>query len=132
MAKILQAVQLYGPKLVLNSTIQSDQLSSWLAMRTGLNKSELKMMLQELNEAILYFNSQGMPINLPGIGTFRPSIDRDGKLKVNLRADSELKNGLNTPNAYKGRINNKKHIGLANADYKALWDAEHPGDPLEI
>ena len=132
MADILHAVQHYGPKLELNPTVRSDQLSSWLAMRTGLNKSEFQMMLQELNEAILFFNSQGMPLKLPGIGTFTPSIDRTGKLKVNLRVDTELKNGLNVPDAYAGRILNKKRIGLPDAGYKALWDAEHPDDPLEI
>jgi hypothetical protein len=31
-----------------------------------------------------------------------------------------------------GRIVNRKHIGLDNAGYKALWDADHPEDPLEI
>jgi len=132
MAKMLQAARVYGPKLDLNSTVQLGKVADWMAMRTGLNKSEIIMVLQEISEAILFYNEQGTPVKLPGVGTFRPSIDRHGKLKINLRADMALKNGINTTNAYTGDITNKNRIGLDNAGYKELWDADHPDDPLEI
>jgi hypothetical protein len=90
------------------------------------------MVLQELNEALLYFICQGTPVKLPGIGTFSPSINREGQYKVNLRADIALKNGLNAPGAYKGQVIHRSNIGLDNADYKQLWDADHPTDLLEV
>lgn len=132
MARIVQAVRAYGPQLKLNPTAQLDQVADWISMRTGLNKSEIMMSLQELSEATLYFNNQGTPVKLPGVGTFTPSIDRHGTLKINLRADAALKNGINAPGAYKGTVQNKGHIGLDDAGYKELWDAEHADDPLEI
>jgi hypothetical protein len=132
MANFLQAINAYGPKVALNPTTQLDAVAKWMAMRTGLNKSEVLMSLQELNEAILYFNSQGTPVKLPGVGTFTPGIDRNGTLKVNFRADMALKNGINTPGAFSGQLHNKQNVGLDNDGYKALWDAEHPDDPLEI
>ena len=132
MARIVQAVNAYGPKLGLNPTAQLDRVASWMAMRTGLNKSEVMMVLQEMNEAILYFNNEGTPIKLPGVGTFTPSIDRNGKFKINFRADVALKNGINAPGAYQGTVRNKDRIGLDNAGYKELWDADHPDDPLEV
>ena len=57
MARIMRAVRDYGPKVRLNPTAQLEQVAAWMAMRTGLNKSEVMMVLQETNEAILYFNS---------------------------------------------------------------------------
>lgn len=90
------------------------------------------MMLQELNEAILYFNCQGTPVKLPGIGIFSPSIDRSGKLDINLRPDVALRQGINLPRAYSGQIRNRVNIGLDNAGYKSLWDTDHPEDPLEV
>ena len=132
MAKILQAVNTYGPKLDLNQTAQLQQVVNWMSSRTGLNKSEVLMVLQELHEAILFFNGQGTPIKLPGVGTFTPSIDRKGTYKINFRADIELKRGINTFSGYQGRITNKGRIGLANEEYKDLWDADNPTDPLEI
>ena len=90
------------------------------------------MVLQEMSEMIVYFNGQGTPVKLPGLGIFTPSIDRHGTYKINLRTDSALKKGLNAPDAYKGKLANKANIGLDNAGYKELWDAEHPEDPLEV
>lgn len=132
MANFLQAINAYGPKVALNPTAQLDAVAKWMAMRTGLNKSEVLMVLQELNEAVLFFNSQGTPVKLPGVGTFTPGVDRNGTLKVNFRADMALKNGINTPGAFSGQLRNKQNVGLDNDGYKALWDAEHPDDPLEI
>ena len=54
MARIMEAVRDYGPKVKPNPTTQLDQVADWMAMRTGLNKSEVQMVLQETNEAILY------------------------------------------------------------------------------
>lgn len=132
MAYLIQAIQTYGPKVELNQTAQVKELAEWLSMRTGANQNETTMLLHELKEAILYFNRQGTPIKLPGLGIFSPSIDRAGAFKVNLRADAALTKGINSPNAYVGRIANRQNIGLDNQALKALWDAEHPGDPLEL
>lgn len=132
MAKILQAVNAYGPKLTLNETAQLDRVVAWMSSRTGVNKSEAMMIIQEIHEAILFFNTQGTPVKLPGVGTFTPSIDRHGELKVNFRADNALKKGINKANEYVGRVANKSAAALSNAELKALWDADHPDDPLEI
>ncbi len=132
MAKIIQAFNTYGPKIDRNSTVQLDQVADWMAMRTGLNKSEVLMVLQELSDAILYFNKQGTPVKFPGVGTFSPSINRDGKYKIHLRTDMALKKGINAPGTFTGSVKNKDAIGLDNAGYKELWDADHPDDPLEI
>jgi nucleoid DNA-binding protein len=125
-------VRAYGPQLKLNPTAQLDQVADWMAMRTGVNKSEVMMVLQETSEAIIYFNSQGTPIKLPGVGTFTPSIDRTGAYSINLRADAALKKQINAPGDYKGQVVNKARVGLDNAGYKQLWDAEHPDDPLDV
>jgi len=128
----LRAVRDYGPKVDLNPTAQLGQVADWMAMRTGLNKSEVMMVLQETNDAVLYFNSQGTPIKLPGVGTFTPSVDREGTFKINFRADMDLKKRINAGGAYTGTVLNKNRIGLDNAGYKELWDADHADDPLEI
>jgi len=132
MAIIMQAVNIYGPKLELRPTAKLDQVADWMAMRTGLNKSEVMMVLQELSEATLYFNNQGTPVKLVGVGIFTPSINREGELKINFRADRALKVGINAPGVYIGEVRNKDRIDLDNAGYKELWDAENPDDPLEV
>ena len=132
MAKILQAVRDYGPKLDLAPTAQVKEQTDWMASRTGLNRSEVGMALQEMSEMLLAFLNRGIPVKLPGVGTFTPSIDRHGTVKVNFRPDVALKDGCNAKEAYKGAILNRERIGLDDAGYKALWDAAHSTDPLEV
>lgn len=132
MAYLIQAMQAYGPKLELNQTAQLNEVADWMAMRTGLNKGEAMLMLQELNEAIVYYNRQGTPLKLPGIGTLSPSVDRDGTIKINLRTDNELRNKINAHGAYVGKMLNKSNIGLDNEIFKELWDTDNPDDPLDL
>ncbi len=101
-------------------------------MRTSINKGDVLRLLQELKEALLFFNSQGTPVKLPGIGTFSPSIDRHGQISINLRLDASLRQNINAPRTYTGFIRNKANIGLDDASYKALWDKANPDDPLEL
>jgi hypothetical protein len=69
MAKLLQAIVQYGPKLEHTKTAQLEQLAEFMAMRTGLNKSEVMMVLQEQSEAIVHFGKNGTPVKFPGVGT---------------------------------------------------------------
>ena len=132
MAKFIQAYQTYGPQVKLNKTVRVDTLADWISMRTSLNKSQVMMTLQELNEAVFFFAKEGSPVKLPGLGIFTPGIDRHGNYRVNVRVDKALRQGLNQPNVFGGRIENPGQIGLDNDGYKLLWDTEHPEDPLEI
>ncbi len=132
MSKLLQAVTQFGPRLDLQPTAQLDKVSEWMAMRTGLNKSEVMMVFQESSDAILNFCRDGKPVKIPGVGTFTPSLDRNGELNITFRADMALKNGMNDAGAYDGVITNKDRIGWTNEQYKEAWDAEHPDDLLEL
>jgi len=116
----------------LKPTANLEKVAEWVSMRTGLSKSEVMMVLQEMSEVILYFNKDGIPVKLPGVGTFTPSVDGEGTYNIGLRADVELKNGINDHNAYQGEVKNNEHVGWTNEQYKELWDTEHPADPLEI
>jgi hypothetical protein len=132
MAKLIEAIRDYGPRLKLNSTVPLEVLAIWIASRTMLNKSVVLMVLMELKEAVLYFNGMGSPIRLPGLGRFAPSISYDGRLRINLSIDSELSHGINKRDAFSGHINNRANIGLDKANLKARWDEAHPDNPLEL
>ena len=132
MAKLVQAVNIYGPKVDHKPTAQLDKISDWISMRTGLNKSDVLMAFTEISDAILYYNRDGVPAKILGVGTFSPYINRAGEFSVHFRADMALKNGINSPGNYQGELLNKERIGLSNEEYKTLWDADHPGDPLEV
>lgn len=132
MAKLLQAISAYLPRLDLNKTARLKSLVRWMSSRTGVNSSEVMMVLEELHEGIVFYAMQGTPVKLPGVGTFTPVIARNGEFKIGFRADAELKRAINVANRYEGRMKRQANIGITNEALKELWDADHPEDPLEI
>lgn len=132
MAKIVQAVRKYGPKLRRSRTAELDDVVEWMARHTGINKGEVLLVLAELHDAILFFNRGGQAVKLPGIGIFSPGMDREGELRVNFRADVLLKRHISRREAYVGDILHRSRIGWTDAQYKEFWDAAHPDDPLDV
>jgi hypothetical protein len=132
MATLIEAFRRYGPKVQLRGTIPQRELAQWISMRTGLNENQVVLVLQELKEAILYFNRMGLAVKLPGLGGFSPSINRDGQYRINLRIDRGLRKGMNVEDGYSGPIENRQNIGLDNEALKARWDGEFPDDPLQL
>jgi hypothetical protein len=132
MARLVQAAKRYGPQPNYSATVGIDTLSTWLASTSGLNASAVRMVLSELSHGILFFNRIGAPVAIPGLGRFRPTLGRDGRFRIKVATNQSLNNGINGRGAYAGTLRNAERIGWTNAQYKALWDAEHPDDPLEI
>jgi nucleoid DNA-binding protein len=132
MATLIQAIQTYGPRVQLHPTAQLDEVSDWMAARTGANKNEALMLLHELTEAVLYHSHQGKAVNLPGLGIFSPAVDRSGNFRIRIRIDPRLQKGITATQVYLGQMVNREHIGFTGREYKLLWDADHPDDPLEL
>lgn len=128
MANKIAAISTYRPRIVLRSTLELKELVDYIAGRTGLNKGEIQMVLSELSSAIQFFNKQGQGVKLPGLGTYLPSIDLQGKLTVSHRLDREILNALNAPGAFRGEIANRENIGKTADDLVALWNKDHPDD----
>jgi len=132
MATLIEVLATHGPRLMYNRTLEVDQIAEWLASRSGLPAAQTEMVLKELRAAAIYFCRTGTPVRLPGIGRIRVSLGRNGTYRINITPDPVLRKAMNAPGTYTGPIRNAVNIGLDNAGYKALWDAEHPDDPLEL
>jgi len=128
MAKKIQAINKYCPKIKLGKTVQIKELVEYIADRTGLNKGDIKMALSELSDAIVFFNKRGDGVKLEGIGTYQPNIDLDGKFSVRHILDMEISSALNASGAFTGEIENKENIGKTSADLIAMWNKEFPND----
>jgi hypothetical protein len=85
--------------------------------------------LTGLQDAVLHFNGQGRGVKLEGLGTYLPNINYRGELDAAHRLDRRLKRELNN-GSFSGKIRNKKNIGKSAAEVIALWNAEHPDDPV--
>ena len=128
MATKIEAINAYRPKLVLNPTAKLYQLVDFIAMRTGTNKGVIQLVLAELNDAITFFNLQGTPVKLEGLGTYAPNIDIGGEFDISHRTDQEIIKALNSNGAYRGVIANRENIGKTSDELVAIWNTEHPTD----
>jgi hypothetical protein len=132
MAILLTAVNAYRPKISLLPTVELKELVEFISSRTGLNKGELQMALAELSNAVQFYNKRGHGVKLPGLGTYLPSIDTQGKFSISHRLDREIGNALNSPGAFTGNIENRHNIGKTSDELIALWNADHPDDPVVL
>jgi hypothetical protein len=91
MANRMNAVSTYRPKINLGQLVQTPELSRYIARGTALNRGEIGNVLDELNEAVIFYALQGIPVKINGLGIFTPAIKTSGKLRVGLRLDSSIR-----------------------------------------
>ncbi|MGD2058445.1 MAG: hypothetical protein PVF85_07595 [Anaerolineales bacterium] len=130
MAKRINAIKALMPHIELNSTIQVDELARYMSRGTNLNPGQIKFILGELSDALLFFTSSGQPVKLDGLGTFTPGIRLSGEFTLNVRVDRDLIDGLNKPDAFKGRISNRANIGKSGDDLVEQWNRSVPEDQV--
>lgn len=129
MTSRIKAINALRPKLELEPTVQTDGLVDYIAGRTGLDKGEIVHVLLELHDAIVFFGRRGYGVKLEGLGTYLPSMRLDGTLDVQHRLDWGLRRDLNQ-RTYAGEVVNREQIGKTADELVALWNAEHPDDPV--
>ncbi|MFW0860215.1 MAG: hypothetical protein AAGB97_08725 [Dehalococcoidia bacterium] len=131
MAKRIQAINAYRPRINLRPTVQRRQLVSYISDRTGVNEGEISLVLNELRDAAIFFNLQGQGVKLEGLGTYLPKMDISGKLDISHRLDRDIRNALNAPGAFIGEVLNRQNIGKTSDELVAMWNADHHDDPVE-
>jgi hypothetical protein len=128
MAKRINAIKALMPQIELNKTIQVDELTRYISRGTNLTPGQIKFILDELSDALLFFMSSGQPVKLEGLGTFTPTIKLSGDVTINVRVDRELIKSINKPGAFTGRLRNQANIGKSSDDLVDEWDQLHPED----
>ena len=131
MAKMIQAYQAYNPRVKIQRMVEVEEVVRYLAGRTGLNMSELLFALMEMHDCLYNYLRTGYSVRLPGLGSFAPTIDKNGTFSINHRPDKKLTAGLNHTNEYLGPIRNKDMIGKTEDDFIERWNEEHPADKIK-
>ena len=130
MAKRIQAINKYCPKLKLGKTVKMKEVAEYISDRTGMHKGDIQMALSELSSTVKFFNKRGEGVKLEGLGIYQPSIDLEGKFSIRHIDDVELDTSLNTKGAYTGEIENRENIGKKSEELVAMWNKEYPDDPV--
>lgn len=129
MASRISALNHYRPQIEYGETAGWREVAEFLEARTTLSKTDIIATLTGLQDAVLHFNLQGRGVKLEGLGTYLPNINYQGEIDAAHRLDRRLKRQLNN-GSFSGKIRNKKNIGKTVAQVVAMWNAEHPDDPV--
>ena len=129
MASPISALNHYRPQIEYGETAGWREVAEFLEARTTLSKTDIIATLTGLQDAVLYFNLQGRGVKLEGLGTYLPNINYQGEIDAAHRLDRRLKRQLND-GSFSGKIRNKKNIGKTVEQVVAMWNAEHPDDPV--
>lgn len=127
MAKLIQAIAAYGPKIDLMAAVESDRFIESVVRRSTISRGVVISVQESELEMLINFLTEGRPVHT-GMAIFTPAIDLQGNIKVNVRVDKRLVTALNTPGAFKGTVRNKEKIGKTTQDLAAQWDEDHPND----
>jgi hypothetical protein len=130
MAHLLNAINKYRARISVNQSITMRPLVDYLHNNTGVNKSMITMILNELPDAVKHFNMQGKSVKFSGLGSYFPKINVKGKLSISHRIDKKLSESMPHISEFKGEIKNKENIGKSLTEFMEMWDKEHPDDNI--
>jgi hypothetical protein len=131
MARKITAIRRYRPEIKRAGTLQMPDIVSDMTRSTGLSYGEILHVVYQLRDSILMAHRGGQAAKIEGLGTFTPTIRMDGSFDILFRPDPEMLRQLNDPTKFRAKILNKASIGKSADDLVALWNAEHPEDPVE-
>ncbi|MBL8063526.1 MAG: hypothetical protein JNK32_10930 [Anaerolineales bacterium] len=129
MASRISAINHYRPQIEYGETAGWRELAEFLEARSTLSKADIIAVLTGLQDAVLHFNRLGRGVKLEGLGTYLPNINYQGEIDAAHRLDRGLKRELNN-GSFSGKIRNRKNIGKTAEEVLAIWNAEHPDDPV--
>ena len=129
MAKKIQAVAAYGPRIDLIEAADFDRFMSLITQRTTLSAGVVKNVQESEVETLIGLLREGRPVHT-GVAIFTPSINLEGKIDVNVRVDKRILSALNSNGAFTGRLIHSENVGKTSDELVALWNEEHPEDPI--
>ncbi len=130
MAKKIQAIQKFGPKLRLGRAADEDEYIDLVTRNSGISRGEVLQMQAESAEALVYLLKQGRPVHT-ATAIYTPVIKQDGRINVNVRLRGGVAGQVNVPGEFKGEVNNADNIGKSTDELCDRWDVEFPDDLIE-
>ncbi len=90
------------------------------------------LVLSSIGEEALYLLRTGRSVRLPGLGMLTPNLDMQGNLSVRFVLDrTAMRRSSAGEKLFLGEMTHPEHRHKRPADLIALWNAEHPDDPVE-
>jgi len=131
MAKRVTAINAYRARIKRGPRVEPEELARFVAERENLSPSDVTHALLAIGDAALYLLRTGRSVRLMGIGMLTPSVDMDGNFSVRLVFDRKRLRPIAPPKKFfLGALNHAEHRHKSPDELVALWNADHPDDPV--
>ena len=127
MAKKIQAVAAYGPRIDLIEAADVERFMSLITQRTTLSAGVVKNVQESEVETLIGLLKEGRPVHT-GVAIFTPSINLEGQIDVSVRVDKRILSALNSNGGFTGKLLHAENIGKTSDDLVVLWNEKHPED----
>ena len=132
MARTIQAVTRYRPRLIASRTIGLSELAETLARSSLITADLARLVLADLRRATVLELTFGKAVSLPGIGRISLELRSNGAVRPVMRFDPAFRRAVADLDDYVGTVVNRESIGLSAAEMVARWNEEHPDDPVMV
>ncbi len=130
MAKKIQAIRKFGPRLDLGKAVDEEEYIDLVTRNSGISRGEVLQIQAESAEALMYLLRQGRPVHT-ATAIYTPSIKQDGRFDVNVRVRGGVGTQINVPGEFRGDVINADNIGKSTDELCDQWDIEFPSDLIE-
>ncbi len=130
MAKKIQAIQRYGPRLKLGKAVTEEEYLDLVTFNSGVNRGTVQHVENASLEALIFLLKQGRPVHT-GSAIFTPYIKLDGRIVIHVDVVRRVEDTINVYDEFKGEKANAENIGKSSVELYDLWDIEFPADPIE-
>ena len=131
MAKRIEAIRRYRPRLKRVQRVEPEEFAAYVAAHSRRTVGDVRHALYDLSEALQTLLREGKSVRLEGIGLLMPGIDTQGNFTVHLKPDRALQGNVQADPALAAIVINHEHIGKSSDALVALWNCEHPENPVE-
>jgi hypothetical protein len=130
MAKLIQAINKYRPRILQGKAADEKQYMETVTDRTTLSSGVVRNVQDSRKASLIKLLLDGRAVHTGG-AVYSLSIGLDGKYTVNVKPEKDITIAANVPGAFRGTIINAENIGKTSSELADMWDAEYPDDLIE-
>ncbi len=130
MAKKIQAIQRYGPRLKLDKAVTEDEYLNLVTFNSGVNRGAVQHVENASLEALIFLLKQGRPVHTGSV-IYTPFIKLDGRIVIHIDVMRRMEDAINVYSEFRGEMVNAENVGKSSSELFDMWDAEFPDDLIE-
>jgi hypothetical protein len=131
MSKRLVVVNQTRPRIVSRKVVDEETMSGRVSKNTTYHAEEVYSMLRIFTRECIAALQAGETVKLDGLLTISPNMKVGGEVTLTLRPDRGAMAGLNNPTLWTAdKVANHANLAKGVDELVALWNKEHPDDPV--